>query len=37
LKETRIIQKKQYAYGVQLNLGAKAWNDKKPSGLIEFF
>lgn len=37
LERNQDYSKKQYAYGVQLNLGAKAWNDKNPLALLNFF
>ena len=37
LESNQDFSKKQYAYGVQLNLGAKAWNDKNALALLNFF
>ena len=37
LESNQDFTKKQYVYGVQLNLGAKAWNDKNALALLNFF
>jgi hypothetical protein len=37
LESNQDFSKKQYAYGIQLNLGAKAWNDKNALAQLNFF